>query len=375
MKPVPALALAAGWLPAFALLAQVAAAGQAVSTNGAPGAGAASPASPASPAPAAPQDAPAPAPRGPVEKVTERGPVKVTVRLDPAAPMIGDAIALTVEVVAEDGIELLMPEFGQALDRFSIREFVPKESVDAAGRTVSTQRYTLEPPSSGPQSIPPLLIEFIDRRAGQRPAPEGEDTYEVVTDRIPFDVGSIVPQGATNDLKPERGPLAPLREHRRAWPYLLALLALAAALAPLAWKRLAAARAERLRRSAWDIARARLDVLVARPRPAGEEAIDAFFVELSAIIRSYLEQRFELRAPELTTEEFLTVASKSPDLTGEHRTFLRDFLRRADMVKFARFIPSPDDVEGALGAASHFLDQTRQSATLAGSLTREPAHA
>lgn len=31
-------------------------------------------------------------------------------------------------------------------------------------------------------------------------------------------------------------------------------------------------------------------------------------MEISAIIRRYLEDRFELRAPELTTEEFLGVA-------------------------------------------------------------------
>jgi len=313
---------------------------------------------------------------GPIEKLTERGPVTVTVRLEPSALMIGDTITLTVEAVAEDGIELLMPEFGQALDRFAIREFVPKQSVDADGRTVSTQRYTLEPPLSGPQSIPPLLIEFVDRRPGQRAAPEGEDTYELITERIAFEVGSIVPKGAVDDLKPERGPLAPLRERGPLWPWLLAAAALAAAAVPIAWRRLAAARAARLRRSAYDLARARLDALVAKPRPADEQTIDAFFVELSAIIRSYLERRFELRAPELTTEEFLAVASGSPDLTGEHRSFLRDFLRRADMVKFARFIPAPADIESALSAASRFLDQTRESATIAATATLESsAHA
>ncbi|MFN2376305.1 MAG: hypothetical protein ABR538_07190, partial [Candidatus Binatia bacterium] len=95
-------------------------------------------------------------------------------------------------------------------------------------------------------------------------------------------------------------------------------------------------------------------------RPNSEDEIDVFFVELSAIIRRYLEDRFELRAPELTTEEFLTVASASPDLDEAHQGFLQSFLRRADMVKFARFIPPPDDIEAALAAASRFLEETRQ---------------
>lgn len=295
-----------------------------------------------------------------LEKSAERGPVKARVRLEPAAPVIGDTVTLTVEVTAADGIELMMPEFGQSLERYSVREFVPKESVDASGNTVATQRYVLEPPLSGAQSIPPLLIEFIDRRPGQRPAPEGEQTYELVTERIAFEVASVVPAGASSDLKPLRERLEPLREPGELWPWLLALAVLAAIAVPLAWRSLKAARAEGRRRTAYDVARARLDALSQRSRPSGEDEVDTFFVELSALIRRYLEDRFELRAPELTTEEFLQIASASPDLGEAHQGFLRSFLRRADMVKFARFIPSAEDIEGALAAASRFLEETHQ---------------
>jgi hypothetical protein len=296
-----------------------------------------------------------------IEKTTESGPVKARVRLEPVAPVIGDTVTLTVEVTAADGIALEMPEFGQSLDRFSVREFVPKQTVDASGNQVSTQRYVLEPPLSGPQSIPPLLIEFVDHRPGQRAAPDGEQSYELITERIPFEVSSVVPAGAGADLKPARGHLSALRGPQDLWPWLLALVVLAAIAAPLLWRRFAAARARVRRRSAWEIARSRLDTLASRQRPTEAEEIDTFFVELSALIRRYLEDRFELRAPELTTEEFLQVASASPDLGQAHQGFLLDFLRRADMVKFARFIPSTDEIESALAAASSFLDETHQA--------------
>ncbi|HYC57142.1 MAG TPA: hypothetical protein VEL28_19585 [Candidatus Binatia bacterium] len=311
---------------------------------------------------------------GVIEKTAELGPVKAVVRLEPDKPVIGDAVNVTVEVTAEDGIDLLMPEFGQSLDRFAIREFVPKETVDDKGRTVSTQRYVLEPPSSGPQSIPPLMIEFVDRRPGQRPAPEGEDAYEIVTERIPFEVASVVPQNAGTELKPARGRLEPLREPGSAWPWIAALAVLAAIAAPLLYRYIAAARVRERRRSAYEVARARLDALLSRGAPTQPQAIDAFFVELTAIIRRYLEDHFELRAPELTTEEFLNVASASPDLSEDHQRFLRDFLRRADMVKFARFIPSPADIESASQAASRFLDQTRAAAHAASASPPMSAH-
>lgn len=294
-----------------------------------------------------------------VEKTSERGPVRARVRLEPAAPVIGDTVTLTVEVTADDGIDLMMPEFGQSLDRFSVREFVPKESVDASGKTVSTQRYVLEPPLSGPQAVPPLLIEFVDRRPGQRPAPDGEQSYELLTERIPFEVASVVPEGASNELRPVREHLEPLREPGALWPWLVALAVLAAVAVPLAYRSFTAARAEGRRRSAYDVARARLDALTSRQRPADEEEIDGFFVELSSLIRRYLEDRFELRAPELTTEEFLQAASASPDLDEAHQGFLRSFLRRADEVKFGRLIPPPEDIEAALASASRFLDETR----------------
>lgn len=300
-----------------------------------------------------------------LEETTERGPVTARVRVEPAAPVIGDTVTLTIEVTAAEGIDLVMPEFGQSMERFSVREFVPKETVDAKGNTVSTQRYVLEPPLSGPQAIPPLLIEFLDRRPGQREAPEGEPSYELITERIPFEVSSVLPEDATGELKPLRGHLDPLREPGRIWPWLLALVALAALAAPFVWKRWQQARAEVRRRSAYEVARARLDALSSGRRPSGEDEIDVFFVELSALIRRYLEDRFELRAPELTTEEFLQVASASPDLSESNQGFLRDFLRSADMVKFARFIPPPEDIEAALAVASRFLDETRQRATSA----------
>ena len=92
------------------------------------------------------------------------------------------------------------------------------------------------------------------------------------------------------------------------------------------------------------------------------DAVDAFFVELSALMRRYLEDRFELRAPELTTEEFLQAASATPDLGEAQKGFLRDFLRRADMVKFARFVPSSPEMDEALREAARFLDETRDAA-------------
>ncbi len=88
--------------------------------------------------------------------------------------------------------------------------------------------------------------------------------------------------------------------------------------------------------------------------------LDAFYVALSGIVRRYLEGRFDLRSPELTTEEFFVVASESPDLSQELRSLLHELLSRADLVKFAGHRPGSSEVDDSLAAAGRVLEETRE---------------
>lgn len=294
----------------------------------------------------------------------QRGPVKATLNIDPTNPIIGDIITLTLEVVAEEGVELLMPEFGQSLDRFSIIDFVPKESVDQKGRSVARHRYRLQSPSSGKQTIPPLMIEFVDRRPGNRAAPEGEDAYELLTERIVFDIESVLPKGAGTDLKPPLREMGPRDAgSKQLWLWLLVCLVIIAVAAPFAWQAWQRWQVQARQRSAYEIAHARLSQLKTADN-LDVEAVQVFFVELSDIVRHYLEDRFNLHAPELTTEEFLDVAAASPDLSSEQKNFLKGFLRSADQVKFARYVPDALTMDKALSAAASFLEQTKQNAPI-----------
>ena len=202
------------------------------------------------------------------------------------------------------------------------------------------------------------------RRAGQRAAPEGSDAYELLTERIDFTVKSVIPTDAKADLKPPLGRLAPLgTPPPPRWPWLAGVLVLLAVAGPLAVKGLIAWRRRAKRRSAYEIARARLERLLANPRPDAEQ-VDAFYVELSGVVRRYLEDRFDLRAPELTTEEFLAGVGQSPDLSHAHQALLREFLRQADLVKFAGARPSREDIEQSIAAAQRFLEETRENAPM-----------
>lgn len=303
-----------------------------------------------------------------IEKTAERGPVIVILRIEPAEPIIGDVVTLELEVRAEPDVELLMPEFGEALGRFEIVDFAPREEIADTGATIAWQRYRLQPARSGRQTIPPLRIEFVDRREGHQLAPEGEDAYELLTDRVVLEVGSVLPAEARLELRAAHGPLGPRRDALGPWwAWAFGAAALLAAASPLLLRAVRSALAQRRQASAYEIARSELDALLYAGRPVrAQKSIDAFYVKLSTIVRTYLESRFELHSPEQTTEEFLNEMGRSPDLVRSHQQLLREFLQCADLVKFAAHLPSEDDVGAQIRAAENFLEETRDQSVAPG---------
>ena len=86
---------------------------------------------------------------------------------------------------------------------------------------------------------------------------------------------------------------------------------------------------------------------------------NAFYTELSLILRTYLEGRFSLNAPDETTEEIVEEMSRSPELSGGQRNILQDFMRQADLVKFAKGHPDRTTMESAFDTTRQFVEETR----------------
>lgn len=288
---------------------------------------------------------------------TEEGPVKATVEVRPAKPRLGDSLTLTLTVESAPDVVVEMPAFGEALGRFSIVDFTPRETTEPDGRSVASQRYTLQAPMSGKQRIPPLRIEYLDRRAGQAAVDDTEDYRELLTDELSVTIASVLPEGAVaEELRPVRPSLAE-RGGPRPWIVGLSVLV---GLAAIAWlvSYVRQRTRERARITAYDKAMRRIAALERRGLPSSGDA-DAWYVELSDIVRRYLEDRYGVRAPELTTEEFLQEARRSAELTPAHRALLSSFLEQCDRVKFAAYHPEQSESKAALATSRRFLDETR----------------
>lgn len=83
---------------------------------------------------------------------------------------------------------------------------------------------------------------------------------------------------------------------------------------------------------------------------------------VSDVLREYVEERFDLHAPERTTEEFMAELRVSTKLHSDHKSLLEDFLSRCDLVKFARFEPTQPELQSLLDSALRFVDETAPTA-------------
>lgn len=289
--------------------------------------------------------APEPPPEA-LARDTEQGPVKARVQLWPTAPTLGDPIYLRLTIETRPGATASAPFDHEALGRFRVVHWTPSSARRDDGTMVETQTYTLEAPGSGKFRVPPLRVLV--------------GAEELLTEELPLTVAPLDPARASEALAPARPALPATRTESVLPLWALAVvplvgLVVAAVLVVGALRRRAVRQA---RVSAYDDAVARLAALEARGAP-DPGAADAWFVELSAIVRRYLEGRYGVRAPELTTEEFLQEAQRAAGLTPRHRELLVAFLERCDRVKFAGYRPDADESLDTLRAARAFVEDTR----------------
>jgi hypothetical protein len=286
-----------------------------------------------------------------VSKVTEHGAVKATVTLWPPAPRLGDQIYLRLTIEQKPGSAGVTAPFQhEALGRFAVTGWTPGTARRDDGTLVDEQTYTLEAPGSGKFRIPPLRIVVGS----------GDQEEEVLTEELPVTIAPVDPARAHEPLAEARGTLTPHRTKNYLPLYIVGIPALAGAgLVVMLLVGAARRRAVREARvTAYEEAVRRLEALAARGAP-DERGGDSWYVELSSIMRRYLEGRYGVRAPELTTEEFLHEARRAAGLAADHRELLTAFLERCDRVKFAGYRPDADESMASLNAARAFVEDTR----------------
>lgn len=290
-----------------------------------------------------------------IQRVTEKGPVKLTVHITPPEPRLSDLVEMEVRVTAEPNVEIKPPAFGAAVGDFLVRDYSersPKTSTEETAN-VRTFYYQLEPVHSGTHLIRSVSIEFIDNRETSeekgKVALIESDPIEV---KITSELSDQVPDLA--QLEPMLPP-QPLEDSSSWWWLGTASVAVAAALI-----------ATRLRRrrqnqiipivvkTPEEIAQAALTQLLSEELP-NRGLFKEFYVRLTGIVRIYIEGKTGLKAPEQTTEEFLREIRTRDVFTADRSVRLKEFLEAADMVKYAGQQPGVDQIERSIQRAKEFI--------------------
>ncbi len=309
-----------------------------------------------------------PGPDSAVETRIERGPVTLTVRAEPAEVMVGEPFRLVIEVVAAQGVEIGMPEPpARDIGPFAVRDTqAPPDVPVAAGRRYR-HTWTLDTFSAGDNEIPGVTVTFVDRRPGSA-TPAGPIEGELISDPLTVTVRSVLGtdqperEQELRDIKSEVRDFLGM-DMARLWPAAVAIGVglLVAVLAVIMTRRRRQLELQEpvIAPGVW--ASIQLDELEQR-KLVEQGGVHEFYFRLSSIVRQYLERRFELMAPERTTEEFLRETRHSQVLADDHKHLLADFLRAADMVKFALHEPSATESGLAMMAARSFVAETAETA-------------
>ena len=272
--------------------------------------------------------------------------------------LIGDQPLLTIELDVPQGSRVHWPEFSGDTITAGI-EILDRGTVDTTvhenGYMTLRQSHRITSFDPGDHVIDPIPFEFT--------LPDDTTSYRVQSGPAFLTVTSpeVDMQG---DIKPIKPPLPAPVTLAEILPWILLGLAILAAVLLVIY-------VIRKRKEKGPV----FPVLKKPSVPAHVRALEAleelgrmklwqsgrtkeFYTQLTDIVRWYIEERYRIPAPEMTTEE-ISFRIRSTGANTEVTRKLHDTLTLADLVKFAKEQPLPVENDISLNNCIDFVKETR----------------
>ena len=273
--------------------------------------------------------------------------------LDTQEILIGDQINLDLTVEITDGSTITWPVYKDTIT--GQLEIVESSLIDTTkeetGETVYHQRLVITSFDTGLIVLPPVDFLF------------NADSFLVSTEPQLIFVSDI-PVEMEADIKDIKEPYeVPFNWKKWIKWFLIALLVIGLIIgAVLLWvkyrkkpEQVQVAR-PKPKRPAHEIALEKLEGLRQRKLWQNDK-VKEFYIELSDIIREYIEFQFDILALEMTTDETMA-ALRFRGIEEEKIRPLEAMLRMADLAKFAKYKPVSNENEQSFQAAIAFVNQT-----------------
>jgi len=286
---------------------------------------------------------------------------RVSAQMEPDAIVIGQHTVVTLSANV-DGPTLEWPVVGDTLAahievvRASVLDTVQIDGMGGPSATMVVQRITITAFDTGYWAIPPFKLKAGGRETETAPLLLRVNAFAVDSAAVPAPIKPI-----------HRLPFSALWWARQHWPWIAGVAGVGLLVA------LALLLVRRLRRS-----KVQAPVAVVPERPLHERVLaqldelererlwqqgqhKAYQSRLTDLLRAYIEERYQVPALERTTDELLHELRVSP-LSTDHRTMLANMLREADLVKFAKALPGPQENEQLMVSARRFIGATANHA-------------
>ncbi len=285
--------------------------------------------------------------------------IKATASIDSTNILLGDQVKLFLEIDHPKNIKIQFPRvpdtlagYVEVLNRFEPDTF----ELDDETFQKQIQAYLITSFDSGSYRIPPFWFK-VDLEGRIDSIPTNGVTLNVHT--LPIDTT----RGPTDIKMPYDAPVT-LKE---VIPYILGIILLGAILFFIFYALRRKKNNQPLfvlpkkpKEPAHVIALRELD-RIKKEKLWQQGKSKQFYSEVTETLRKYIEDRFDIPAMEQTSDETIESFRNKPGLLKD-RTFenLRNTLKLADLAKFAKYRPLPDDDNMTLVNAYFFINDTKK---------------
>jgi hypothetical protein len=289
-------------------------------------------------------------------KPYDKGPLHVDIKVSKDTIALSDLLGVELDAAIENGYSVELPKLSDSLTQFKILDDQNiGKKLGADNKIHIVHRYRLEPQMGGDCTLPEMTFTFHKDSQDPNQIAQNSLTIEPIEIHVKITIPAD-PNLTISDIE----DVVEIPTNYLPWligAAATAILGLGICIG-LRLRPKKAVVIHKVYKSAHEIAFAMLKK-IADEKLVEQGLVKEFYEKLSFCLRQYIENRFRMRAPEQTTEEFLESLKKSDFLKPEHKQELKKFLEHCDLVKFAKYQPDNDQINQSLTMAEEFVNNTK----------------
>lgn len=290
-------------------------------------------------------------------------PVHLNVKFSKKTIELTDFLKVVVEVEFPEDTQIIPPFLPDSVYHPLMLVEDPHQTTQWSNKRdflISRWTYKFEPLKSGDFTIKPFSL-FFRLKKEKTDDPDKWPVYQINTEPILYQVSSME-ISETDDIRDIKELILPAYQYIPVLLTIGILLLIIVGYLLIIWykeSRDPESKKNKPKTDYYTLTLQKLDKLESQNLISKNE-FNQLHTQLSTILRFFIENYFGLRAQEQTTEEFMKEMQQSTHFNSEQRGILANFLKLADLVKFATYEPGSQISHDAMLIIRDFVVTTRR---------------